>query len=220
MGTYTSNFCDVWMCLCEAKKPAVNGGGVMRPEGFEYSCPATHCLPRQWDISLCFTIPSSLSISTIAKNLSRQESPSSAPPLLSAYSLFLYLRSASMRHYLPSSILFIEESPPTSPPAELPHYHQSASSLLWREIGVCSYLPFSLHCLIHPLSLHLWHHLCSFFLCFCLSRWSPVFNSIYFFPLRPWGNARFYKSLIKFKLNTDLTASNRCTPLPCSQASK
>lgn len=96
----------------------------MGPERFEYSCPATHCLPRQWDISLYFNIPSSLSISTIAKNLSRQENP---PLLLYFCQLILYLRSASMRHYLPSSILFIEESPPISPPAELPHHHQSAS---------------------------------------------------------------------------------------------
>lgn len=120
------------MCVfvCQGKQAAsCQRGGVKRPEGFEHSRPAklTVCLDNG-----IFPSPSpSLHPSpfpTFAKNLSRQESPSSPPPLLSAHvhSLFLYLRSASISHYLPSSLLFIEECPPTSPPAEQPHCHQSA----------------------------------------------------------------------------------------------
>lgn len=143
--------------LCKCKERAANRVEFIRPEGFYH--PVLPCslsiLDNKIYSSLSPSIYPSLSLPSLKKN-SRQ-SPSSDPPLLSTYvrSLLLYLRSASINHYLPSSILFIKESPPTFPPAERPHCHQSASRLLSREIGICSLLHFSLCCLLHPLSLHL-----------------------------------------------------------------
>lgn len=152
--------CSLNACVfvCPDKQAAsCQQGGVKRPGGFEHSCPAklTVCLDN--GIFPSPSTPPTLSLPAFAKNLSRQERPSSPPPLLSAHvhSLFLYLRSASISHYLPSSILFIEECPPTSPPAEQPHCHQSASSLLQGVgggggVGIC--ILFSLHFLsIQPL---------------------------------------------------------------------
>lgn len=202
------------MCVfvCQGKQAAsCQRGGVKRPEGFEHSRPAklTVCLDNG-----IFPSPSpSLHPSpfpTFAKNLSRQESPSSPPPLLSAHvhSLFLYLRSASISHYLPSSLLFIEECPPTSPPAEQPHCHQSAPIVSSRGDWYLHPPPFlsslsppsSLYTFSPPLSLHLWHTLFSFLpSTFCLTFWPPVFKSIYFFSsdLKQMVYALLYTFLIK-----------------------
>lgn len=177
-------------------------GGVYKTWGILpfRSCPA-HCLT--WTVRYFLLLHHPfihLSVSAFTKKAAESSSP--VPPLLSTYvrSLLLYLRSASINHYLPSLILFIEESPPTFPPAERTHCHQSASRLLSREIGICSLLHFSLRCLLHPLSLHLWHRLCSLLLCFCLTGRPPLlFNSIYFPPQT--FSKRFIFCPTNFRLN-------------------
>ncbi len=128
------------VCLCvrvsivPLQAASCQWGGVKRPEGFEHSRPAklTVCLDNGMfpPLSPSLHPPPSLPLLKISAD---SKAPPTPPPLLSAYMSILSLSlspSASIGHYLTSSILSIEENPPTSPPAEQPHCHQSASILL------------------------------------------------------------------------------------------
>lgn len=113
----------------------------------------------------CFPLLSHPSIPALAKNLSRVEGsshPSSTSVSVCPFFLSLSL-SASISHYLTSSILSIEENPPTSPPAAQPHCHQSAPILLQgRLVSSPSFLSLFTVYSIQPftLSLHLYLSSC------------------------------------------------------------
>lgn len=132
--------------MCNSRQPAVN-----RVELKGLGDLNTPVLPSSLSARTmgCFPLFHHPSLPTVAKISADRKAPPTAPPLLSAcvHSLPLSL-SASIGHYLTFSILSIEENPPTSPPAEQPHCHQSTPIL-----GGDWYhhlLPFSLHCLLHP----------------------------------------------------------------------
>lgn len=102
---------------------------------------------------------------------------------VSVHSLPLF-PPASIGHYLTSSILSVEENPPTYHLAEQPHCHQSAPILLWGEIGSAPSIlplftlstpssPYTFHA---PLSLLPWHILFHpLYLCLTLTLLSPLF---------------------------------------------
>lgn len=189
------------MCVfvCQGKQAAsCQRGGVIGPGGFEHSRPAklTVCLDNG-----IFPSPSPSLHPSACLPLLKIAADRKAPPLLLHFCQrvsipFLYLHSASISQYLPSSILFIEESPPTSPPAEQPHYHQSASSLPlggdWyqhpRLFLASLSSPTSVYTLSPPLSLFLWHPLLSFLfstLSYLLTLSLTQFIIVFFFFLRP-----------------------------------